>query len=728
MQQTITQDTETEPGRWAGLSPLTGPGSERWLVQARLQIDGTGERGLTAMVLHCPGDAGWALMASITDPGSGRLTVISQANPGLVDGFGAKTVDVLVGGGMAPELARAYRDELLEYGPPEPVRVCHSEVLSAQDRLSIVWDRFALDQRAGGDLRLVLPVPESPEVMELSLRPVVPWVQDAAPGEFAGHGTAGYVYCARLDISGTFGKSEISGRAWFDRLWSTQSWFDPASKKAPLPAWARLGVNLDDGRDFLLVNVEDVMAGGTIRENATLLAPGSGPRTIPGTHGRARSRWSSPDTHAEYPVAWEIDLPEMAGALTFTPEMTGCEVPVYGSPGAIWAGAGRVAGEIGGQTVTGHGYLDLAGFAQPAAFERIKAGWIERIDRHIADVLPKRITDAWLADVAGPPRYRFDTEGFGQQISEPCWALMSRGGKHWRAVFAILMLRAFGVDVERYEALITTIPEMLHAGSLMIDDIQDHSELRRGGPTIHRLFGEEITINAANSLYFLPLQAVSRHPHLDLEQREAILRIAIDLFVTAHMGQAQDLNARNWHLDEVLADPGRYADIVLQTCTLKTGAPVRALAEMLCVIARCDAETTQDAMGFAEAAGIAYQIMDDVNTFTAGASWGKETGEDVREGQVTYVILRALAALPQDRGDLLAEFLTSGAKTPQQRREACGLVAASGVPATCRDEARRMINEPWSKLSAHMPPSHSKTLLRLMFARLFASSVEPQQN
>lgn len=52
---------------------------------------------------------------------------------------------------------------------------------------------------------------------------------------------------------------------------------------------------------------------------------------------------------------------------------------------------------------------------------------------------------------------------------------------------------------------IATIIELIHNGSLIVDDIEDGSDLRRGKPCVHKIYGEDIAINAGNAIYFLPI-------------------------------------------------------------------------------------------------------------------------------------------------------------------------------------------------------------------------------
>ncbi|HSM19644.1 MAG TPA: polyprenyl synthetase family protein, partial [Hyphomicrobiales bacterium] len=126
-------------------------------------------------------------------------------------------------------------------------------------------------------------------------------------------------------------------------------------------------------------------------------------------------------------------------------------------------------------------------------------------------------------------------------LARPIWDLLSRGGKHWRPIFGILLLQALGVEPAPYETMLAVIPELGHNAAVVIDDIEDASQTRRGEETIHLRYGLPTAINAANTLYFLPLLSISDHPHLTAGQRDAIYRLIIEMFVQAHFGQAQDL-------------------------------------------------------------------------------------------------------------------------------------------------------------------------------------------
>lgn len=66
--------------------------------------------------------------------------------------------------------------------------------------------------------------------------------------------------------------------------------------------------------------------------------------------------------------------------------------------------------------------------------------------------------------------------------------------------------------------MIEDLVEMLHNASLLIDDIQDNSKLRRGSPVAHSIYGVPLTINAANYVYFLAMQKALLLKHPDVTQ------------------------------------------------------------------------------------------------------------------------------------------------------------------------------------------------------------------
>ena len=171
--------------------------------------------------------------------------------------------------------------------------------------------------------------------------------------------------------------------------------------------------------------------------------------------------------------------------------------------------------------------------------------------------------------------------------------------------------------------------EILHAGSLIIDDVQDGSADRRGAPTLHRLVGVPLAINTGSWMYFWALAELGQlglPPATEL----AAHRAAATTLVRCHQGQALDLATRIGELarDEVAA-------VVAATTRLKTGVLCRFAAELGALTAGAPPAIRAAIASFGEAMGIGLQMLDDLGSLTSAARRDKGR-EDLRERRPTW--------------------------------------------------------------------------------------------
>ena len=94
------------------------------------------------------------------------------------------------------------------------------------------------------------------------------------------------------------------------------------------------------------------------------------------------------------------------------------------------------------------------------------------IDRTIEKYLPKEATQEWLEFAFGKPRYKFNTEAVQKSLVDPIWDFLERGGKRWRPVGFLLVVEAVGGDSKKLKDFVI-IPEIIHNGTIMIDDVED---------------------------------------------------------------------------------------------------------------------------------------------------------------------------------------------------------------------------------------------------------------
>ena len=355
-------------------------------------------------------------------------------------------------------------------------------------------------------------------------------------------------------------------------------------------------------------------------------------------------------------------------------------------------------------------------------FSEVWRAAAERVDRQLREFLPPILTDENTAAFLQTQQGEDDPALYTRMISEPAWKLLERGGKRWRPIFGIHLLGALGRDPGPFERLIAVLSELTHTGSLIIDDIQDGSSARRGGACVHLCYGDGPAINAANALYFMPQLLIMSQSGLTARQKLEIHQILVRQFVRAHFGQARDLDRSAPLTKAALRSlPGRSADVnILRTYELKTAAPIAGLAEICAVIAGAAPAVRRDCVEFGRALGTAFQIVDDVRDFDRPEKNGRESGKDLAEGKITYVLLRALERLRGSGRDELIDILVSRARRSNSadRERGMSLVRRSGALAACRRGAESMVAPAWRALSARLSSSGHKIFLRHLVTHL----------
>ena len=227
---------------------------------------------------------------------------------------------------------------------------------------------------------------------------------------------------------------------------------------------------------------------------------------------------------------------------------------------------------------------------------------------------------------------RFSDEALTAGLEEAMRYSLLAGGKRIRPVLALATARAVGLEQREVLPLAGAI-ELIHTYSLIHDDLpaMDDDELRRGQPTCHVKFGEDVAILAGDGLY------AEAFRHLLTHQRSAPERV---LAAAAELAAATGVNGMVG---------GQYADVSPQTPPgpaalrrlheLKTGRLIGA--SVLCVLLLggiADGPATLPFRRFATELGVLFQIVDDILDVTGtDDALGKPRGSDERHGKRTYV-------------------------------------------------------------------------------------------
>jgi len=329
------------------------------------------------------------------------------------------------------------------------------------------------------------------------------------------------------------------------------------------------------------------------------------------------------------------------------------------------------------------------------------------INKMVERYIPRKYNRDSLIFTLGPPRYEYNIEAINEAIAEPVWEFLDRGGKRWRPSLFLLVCEALGAEPEKLLDF-AIIPEIIHNGTLMIDDVEDASEIRRGKPCTYKLFGLDIAINTGNVMYYLPLLTLIKNKEkLSTEKQNRIFEIYLQEMIRLSFGQAMDIA---WHKGLAEANEKQY----LQMCLYKTGTLARMAAKMAAVLAGASDDTVERMGKFAETIGVAFQIQDDVLDLIGEEFAEKKggLGQDITEGKRSLMVIHTVEkAKPSDKKRLL-EILDTHTSDQKLRDEAISIIKRYGSIEYAKGFAQNMIEESWKEIDKLLQPSDAKEKLR----------------
>lgn len=332
------------------------------------------------------------------------------------------------------------------------------------------------------------------------------------------------------------------------------------------------------------------------------------------------------------------------------------------------------------------------------------------IDAVIEKYIPRKFQKNSTVFVLSPPKYGYDLTTLDKTVAEPIWEFLQRGGKRWRPALFLLICEALGKNPKDLLEF-AIIPEVIHNGTLMVDDIEDSSKFRRGKPCTYRIFGVDIAVNAGNAMYFLPLLAVIKNKNKLARNRiNRLYEIYIEEMVNISFGQAMDIA---WHLGMANADNITERHY-LQMCAYKTGTLARMAARMAAVVADANENLTEKLGRFAESIGIAFQMQDDVLDLTSSEFGEKKgaVGMDISEGKRTLMVIHTVEKASSKDKRRLIEILNAHTNEQKLRDEAIQIMKKYDSIEYTRQVARKLVKESWSKVDKLVTPSDAKERLR----------------
>lgn len=277
-------------------------------------------------------------------------------------------------------------------------------------------------------------------------------------------------------------------------------------------------------------------------------------------------------------------------------------------------------------------------------------------------------------------------------------------GKQIRPLLVILSAKFFG-GVNDHVLHAGAALEMLHNASLIHDDIVDETTVRRGNPTVNKLWGNHIAVLVGDFFVSNALAAGIRTDNI------AIVGALSDLGKELSLGEIdQIVNARDHHFDE----ESYYTAIRKKTASLFMNC-----VQMGAEASGASAAEITPMVEYARLLGLCFQIKDDVFDYFDAAEIGKPTGNDLREGKMTLPLLYALRTAPASESEPRKDLIRRGNLTDAEIASLIEFAKLHGGIDYAFDSMRRLQARA-EEIIVPYPESEWKTAFRDLFEFIIA--------
>ena len=227
------------------------------------------------------------------------------------------------------------------------------------------------------------------------------------------------------------------------------------------------------------------------------------------------------------------------------------------------------------------------------------------------------------------------TGGLQERLIQSMTYSLLDGGKRIRPILVLEFNRLCGGSQEAAMPFACAV-EMVHTYSLIHDDLpcMDNDDMRRGKPSNHKVFGEDMALLAGDALQALAFEVML--------SEESIAKAGAQRAASAAGILGKAIGADGMVGGQVIDLLSEGKQISLETLRKmdegKTGALISACVQMGCVLGGGGEKELQAAREYADAIGLAFQIVDDILDIEGDtATLGKQVGSDIANDKSTYV-------------------------------------------------------------------------------------------
>ncbi len=278
--------------------------------------------------------------------------------------------------------------------------------------------------------------------------------------------------------------------------------------------------------------------------------------------------------------------------------------------------------------------------------------------------------------------------------------IVKSGGKRLRPLFLILSSELCGYR-EHPRIVLASIIEAIHTASLLHDDVVDGADLRRGKPTAHSIWGNQVVVLVGDYLYSNALKiAVSHKSQAVMEALSA---------ATTRMTEGELLQLSK------IGDPEVKEQEYLTIISAKTGALISAACQIGAILASEPQERVDALKDYGMKTGIAFQMVDDILDFMADEDGlGKKLGKDLDEGKITMPLILLLRQCNDRERERVKEIINNSEAIPRESlKDILELFKKYSIIEASMRRAQEFIDDAKRALEVFPPSRHRDDLFCL---------------
>lgn len=292
-----------------------------------------------------------------------------------------------------------------------------------------------------------------------------------------------------------------------------------------------------------------------------------------------------------------------------------------------------------------------------------------------------------------------------KDLQEASIYLTKAGGKMLRPCLALISAEAVGGKKEdAYHA--GAAIELIHTFSLIHDDIMDDDDMRRGMPSVHKVWDENLAILSGDTLFSKAFEIICNGENVSPVQITQTIATVSDACIKICEGQASDISFEGRY--DVSEE--EYLDMIFN----KTGALICAATKSGAIMGGASEDIVNIMYDYGRLIGLAFQIQDDyLDLVSDEESLGKPIGSDIVKGKMTLIVVNALENANDEDSEELLKILKDPNSSTDDIEVAIEIFNKYGSIEYARNIAQNNVDEA-KQLLEILPDSASKTALKLI--------------